>query len=144
MSSKKEIAKNSFAHMVIGCYSTRMTTVPVGSNARFVLTAKDDAGVGHNASYSAQISDTAIGYIAKVGSGDIFMVAKAPGTVNIVISGTSQNGTALPVVTVEYTVPGGGGETQATHFETGDITVQANNVGTPPETPGVDTVTGSI
>lgn len=121
-----------------------MTTVPLGSNAKFVLSAKDDAGVGHNASYSAQISDTAVGYIAKVGSGDIYMVAKAAGVVNIVITGTSQDGTPLPALTIEYTVPGGGGETQATHFETGDITVSANNIGTPPEVPGQDTVTGSV
>jgi len=99
--------------MSLPCYCERMTNVPLGSNAFFDLSAKDAAGVPHSATYSATISDTAVGYIAKQGSARIFMVAKAAGTVNIVISGTSQDGTALPIVTVEYTVPTAGGETQA-------------------------------
>jgi len=120
-----------------------MTNVPLGSNAFFDLSAKDAAGVPHSATYSATISDTAVGYIAKQGSARIFMVAKAAGTVNIVISGTSQDGTALPIVTVEYTVPTAGGETQADHFEASTPSVQANDITTPPD-PGVATVTGSV
>ncbi len=120
-----------------------MTNLTVGQNAFFDLSAQDDASVPHNASYSAQISDVSVGYIAKVGAGRIYMVSKTPGTVNVVVSGTSANGTPLPTVTVEYTVTPASTEPQATHFVTSTPSVQANDITTPAETAS-DTVTGTV
>lgn len=120
-----------------------MTNLVLGQVAFFDLDAQDDAGVSHHANFNVQVADYSLGYVALAGANRIYFVPKTPGTVTIAISGTSQDGTALPVVTIEYQTAATGGETQATKFVAGPITVKPNDIGVPAD-PGVDTVTGSL
>lgn len=122
-----------------------MENLIAGQCAFFDLDAQDDATppVSHNANYSVQVADYSLGYVAKQGGSRIFFVPKQPGTVNVVISGTSQDGTPLPMVTVTFQTSAAPPPDQATHFVTGPITATQINIGTPGD-PGVDNVTGSL
>ncbi len=122
-----------------------MELLAAGQCAFFDLDAQDDATppVSHNASFNVQVADYSLGYVAKQGGSRIFFVPKVPGMVNVVITGTSQDGTALPTVTITYQTSSAPPPQQATHFVPGPITVTSINIGTPAD-PGVDNVSGSL
>lgn len=135
--------ENSFAQYGGAWYFRPMTNLVLGQVAFFDLDAQDDAGISHHANFNVQVADYSLGYVALLGANRIFFVPKTPGTVTIAITGTSQDGTALPTVTIEYQTVPASGPTQASKFVPGPITVAPSDIATPSD-PGVDTVTGSL
>ncbi len=122
-----------------------METLVAGQCAFFDLDAQDDATppVSHNANFTVQVADYSLGYVAKQGGSRIFFVPKQVGTVNVLISGTSADGTPLPTVTITYQTSAIPPVQQATHLVVGPQTIGPVNIGTPGD-PGVDNVTGSL
>jgi hypothetical protein len=118
-----------------------MTSMTLGQEAVFALAAKDNTDVDRPVSFSITVTNYAAIYVQVAGN-TVHVVSKGVGTGNAVISGHSQDGTALPDLTMEFTV-GPVPIPQATHFVAGSVTVKNSDITTPAD-PGTDTVTGTL
>jgi hypothetical protein len=119
-----------------------MTTLLTNQEAVFNVQAFDDSNAAKPAGFSAKVSGYPGAYVAIVGSNNIHFVAVNPGTYTVTVTGHSQDGTALPTLTLDFTVntppvP------QATHLVLSDPVVGNKSIVTPAD-PGTDTVTGNV
>jgi hypothetical protein len=121
-----------------------MSSIALQTSQEAVLSsigAQDDSGNPLPAAFSAQIAPYSVAYVANDG-GVLHVVAKTVGTATLTISGHSQNGTALPNQTQDFTVSAPP-VPQATHFVIGSWTVKGDDITTPLD-PGTDTVNGTV
>ena len=81
-------------------------------------------------------------YVARVGQNELHFVAQQPGSYTVTINATSQDGTALPVVTLDFTVTAPP-VPQATHVTATDPIVKNKDITTPGD-PGSNTVSFSV
>lgn len=119
-----------------------MTTLLTTQEAIFDISAAQTDGISRAAAFSATVSDYSTAYVALVGANHIHCVSKKAGTVTVTVSGHSQDGTALPPITKDFTfnTPP---SPQADHFITTDPSVRNTDTITPQD-PGTDTVTGTV
>lgn len=107
------------------------------------LSATGADGSAKPAGFSAQIAPYATAYVALTGGNTLHIVPKGPtGDVTVTITGHSADGTALPVVTITYTISAPP-VAQATQIVAADPTIKGQDITTPPD-PGTDTVTGNL
>ena len=118
-----------------------MTT---GQEAVFDLSAADDLTppVQRPAGFSAQVDNYPVAYIALQGGNHLHVVAKTVGTVNVTINGHSDDGTALPPLSLQFVISAPP-VPQATHFVATTPAVKGTDITTPAD-PGTDTVTGTV
>lgn len=109
--------------------------------ARFNLGAQDNSGTGRPASFSVKVADYSLGYVFAQGN-QIYFVPKALGSTSITVSGTANDGTALPPLSFDF-VTAMAPPPEATHFTADGIQVLNQDITTPAD-PGSDTVTGSL
>lgn len=119
-----------------------MTTLLTNQEATFNVGATDDLNNAKPAAFTAQVSGYPGAYVALVGSNQLHFVAKVAGTFTVTITGHSQDGTALPTLTLDFTVnvppvP------QATKLTVTDPIVSNQSIVTPAD-PGNSTVTGNV
>lgn len=94
------------------------------------------------AAFAAQVTGYPGAYIAVVGNNQLHFVAREPGDYSVTIGGHSQDGTELPVTTIDFHVDAPP-IPQATSLVASTPTVSAQNITTPAD-PGTNTVTGTV
>lgn len=108
----------------------------------FDVSGADDNNVARFISGSAKVDNYGIAYVARTGAATLHLVARQGGigTVNLIISPKSQDGTVLPDVIRQYVISDPPTPPpQATHAVISGVHLADKSITTPPD-PNVDTV----